>query len=132
MLELLNQLDGFDTHAEVKVIMATNKIQSLDPALIRPGRIDRKIEFPVPDLKTKHKIFQIHTAKMNLNEDVKVTELIATKDDLSGADIKAMCTEAGLIALRERRMKVTKQDFDKAKEKVLYLKKGDIPEGLYI
>lgn len=102
--------------------MATNKIESLDPALIRPGRIDRKIEFPVPDLKTKHKIFQIHTAKMSLNEDVtfylfqvQVTELIQTKDDLSGADIKAMCTEAGLIALRERRMKVTKDDFDKAK-----------------
>lgn len=112
--------------------MATNKIESLDPALIRPGRIDRKIEFPVPDLKTKHKIFQIHTSRMSLNSDVKVTELIATKDDLSGADIKAMCTEAGLIALRERRMKVTKDDFDKAKEKVLYLKKGDIPEGLYI
>lgn len=132
MLQLLNQLDGFDTHAEVKVIMATNKIESLDPALIRPGRIDRKIEFPVPDLKTKHKIFQIHTAKMSLKEDVVVTELIQTKDDLSGADIKAMCTEAGLIALRERRMKVTKDDFDKAKEKVLYLKKGDIPDGLYI
>lgn len=139
MLELLNQLDGFDTHAEVKVIMATNKIESLDPALIRPGRIDRKIEFPVPDLKTKHKIFTIHTSKMNLNEDVssvltkvKLNELISTKDDLSGADIKAMCTEAGLIALRERRMKVTKDDFEKAKEKVLYLKKGDIPEGLYI
>lgn len=125
-------MDGFDTHAEVKVIMATNKIESLDPALIRPGRIDRKIEFPVPDLKTKHKIFQIHTGKMSLSDDVKVADLIATKDDLSGADIKAMCTEAGLIALRERRMKVTKDDFDKAKEKVLYLKKGDIPEGLYI
>lgn len=108
MLELLNQLDGFDTHAEVKVIMATNKIETLDPALIRPGRIDRKIEFPVPDLKTKHKIFQIHTSRMSLNEDVVVTDLIQTKDDLSGADIKAMCTEAGLIALRERRMKVTK------------------------
>lgn len=70
MLELLNQLDGFDTHAQVKVIMATNKIDTLDPALIRPGRIDRKIEFPVPDLKTKHKIFQIHTGRMNLSEDV--------------------------------------------------------------
>lgn len=61
-----------------------------------------------------------------------MADLIQIKDDLSGADLKAMCTEAGLIALRERRMKVTKADFDKAKEKVLYLKKGDIPEGLYI
>lgn len=100
MLELLNQLDGFDSQAEVKVIMATNKIDTLDPALIRPGRIDRKIEFPVPDLKTKHKIFQIHTSKMSLASDVTLEELISTKDDLSGADIKAMCTEAGLIALR--------------------------------
>lgn len=132
MLELLNQLDGFDSQAEVKVIMATNKIDTLDPALIRPGRIDRKIEFPVPDLKTKHKIFQIHTSKMSLADDVKLEELISTKDDLSGADIKAMCTEAGLIALRERRMKINKDDFEKAKEKVLYLKKGDVPESLYI
>lgn len=69
---------------------------------------------------------------MNLDSDVKLDELISTKDDLSGADIKAMCTEAGLIALRERRMKINKDDFEKAKEKVLYLKKGDVPESLYI
>jgi len=66
MLELLNQLDGFDAHVDVKVIMATNKIETLDPALIRPGRIDRKIEFPAPDQKTRRHIFQIHTTKMNL------------------------------------------------------------------
>ena len=70
MLELLNQLDGFDTNNEVKVILATNKIESLDPALIRPGRIDRKIHFPFPDIDTKRRIFQIHTSKMNLDEDV--------------------------------------------------------------
>ena len=72
MLELLNQLDGFDSMAEVKVIMATNKIETLDPALIRPGRIDRKIEFPPPDLKIKRKIFQIHTSKISLSDDVSV------------------------------------------------------------
>ena len=100
MLELLNQLDGFDSRGDVKVIMATNRIDSLDPALIRPGRIDRKIEFPLPDEKTKRRIFNIHTNKMTLSDDVNIDEYILSKDDLSGADIKAICTEAGLMALR--------------------------------
>ena len=132
MLELLNQLDGFDERGDVKVIMATNKIESLDPALIRPGRIDRKIEFPLPDVKTKRNIFKIHTAKMSLNEDVDLEVFVMAKDELSGADIKAVCTEAGLLALRERRMRVTMDDFTKAKEKTLYRKRGNIPEGLYL
>lgn len=68
--------------------MATNRIETLDPALIRPGRIDRKIEFPLPDEKTKRRIFNIHTSKMTLAEDVNLQELIMAKDDLSGADIK--------------------------------------------
>lgn len=88
MLELLNQLDGFDSRGDVKVIMATNRIDSLDPALIRPGRIDRKIEFPLPDEKTKRMIFRIHTGRMTLNDDVNLEELIMSKDDLSGADVK--------------------------------------------
>ena len=99
MLELLNQLDGFDSRSDVKVIMATNQIDSLDPALIRPGRIDRKIEFPLPDIKTKRNIFKIHTSKMSLADDVDLEEFVLAKDDLSGADIKAMCTEAGMLAL---------------------------------
>ena len=132
MLELLNQLDGFDTRGDVKVIIATNRIESLDPALIRPGRIDRKIEFPLPDEKTKRRIFEILTQKMTLSDDVDLDEFVMAKDDLSGADIKAMCTEAGLLALRERRMKVVQADFKKAKEKVMYRKKEGIPEGLYL
>ena len=71
-----------------KVIMATNRIESLDPALIRPGRIDRKIEFPLPDEKTKRRIFQIHTSSMTLAPDVDLEEFVMAKDDLSGADIK--------------------------------------------
>lgn len=137
---------------DVKVIMATNKIETLDPALIRPGRIDRfvplmpllsstiplphfifsKIEFPLPDIKTKRRIFQIHTGKMSLSEDVDLEVFVMSKDELSGADIKAICTEAGLLALRERRMRVTQEDFTKAKEKTLYRKRGNIPEGLYL
>jgi len=132
MLELLTQLDGFEERGEVKVIMATNKIDSLDPALIRPGRIDRKIEFPLPDLKTKRRIFGIHTEKMTLAEDVKLEDIITGKDELSGADIKAMCTESGLLALRERRMKVTLKDFEQAKENVMTKKKSGVPDGIYI
>lgn len=132
MLELLNQLDGFDDRGDVKVIMATNKIESLDPALIRPGRIDRKILFENPDPSTKKKILQIHTSKMNIAEDVKLEEIVNSKDDLSGADIKAICTEAGLLALRERRMQVVAEDFRQAKERVLKNKIEENLEGLYM
>jgi len=132
MLELLNCLDGFDARGEVKVIMATNRIDSLDPALLRPGRIDRKIEFPLPDINTKRNIFKIHTGRMTLADDVNLEDFIQAKDDLSGADVKAICTEAGLLALRERRMKVTQKDFTTAKETALYKKKGEYPDGLYL
>lgn len=132
MLELLNQLDGFDSRGDVKVLLATNRIESLDPALLRPGRIDRKIEFPLPDEKTKRRIFNIHTGRMTLADDVNLEEFIMSKDELSGADIKAICTEAGLMALRERRMKVKHEDFKKARENVLYKKNQGVPEGLYL
>jgi 26S proteasome regulatory subunit T2 len=122
MLELLTQLDGFDSCTDVKVILATNRIETLDPALIRPGRIDRKIEFPYPDEKIKKMIFDIHMSRMSLADDVDVSEFISAKDEMSGADIKAICTEAGLLALRERRMKVCQADLLKGKENVQYRK----------
>merc|ERR1711907_448191 len=78
----------------------------------------REIQFPLPDIKTKRHIFNIHTGRMSLGEDVDLETFVMAKDELSGADIKAVCTEAGLLALRERRMKVTQDDFVKAKEKV--------------
>ncbi|KAJ5626776.1 ATPase of 26S proteasome regulatory subunit 4, partial [Penicillium herquei] len=133
MLELLNQLDGFDDRGDVKVIMATNKIETLDPALIRPGRIDRKILFENPDQNTKKKIFTLHTSKMSLGDDVDLDEFINQKDDLSGADIRAICTEAGLMALRERRMRVQMEDFRAARERIMKTKQDGGPvEGLYL
>merc|ERR1711968_143731 len=84
MLELLNQLDGFDERGDVKVIMATNRIESLDPALLRPGRIDRKIEFPLPDINTKRKIFSIQLSKMTCADDVDIEEFVMSKNELSG------------------------------------------------
>jgi 26S proteasome regulatory subunit T2 len=112
--------------------MATNKIDTLDPALIRPGRIDRKILFENPDQNTKRKIFTLHTSKMNLAEDVDLEEFIGQKDDLSGADIRAICSESGLLALRERRMRVNMTDFRAARESVLKTKSEGEPEGLYL
>jgi len=132
MLELLTQLDGFDSSADVKVIMATNRIETLDPALIRPGRIDRKIEFPFPDFKTKKMIFEIHTNRMSLAGDVDIGELISAKDEMSGADVKAICTEAGLLALRDRRMKVCQDDFIQAKENVQYRKDKGLFNRFYL
>nr|XP_027200442.1 26S proteasome regulatory subunit 4 homolog B-like [Dermatophagoides pteronyssinus] len=131
MLELLNQLDGFDNKSSVKIIMATNKIQSLDPALIRSGRIDRKVELPPPDEKAKKKIFEIHTRRMTLHDDVDFTEFINDKTNLSGADIKAICTEAGLLALRDLSVRVSLANFRAAKEKVLYRLKGKTVQSLY-
>ena len=132
LLELLNQLDGFEARSEVKIILATNRIETLDPALIRPGRIDRKIYFPFPDSENKRKIFQIHTQKMSMSSDVNLEKFIMSKDELTGADIKAIASEAGLLALRERRKQVTQSDFEKAKEKVLFKKKGGITESIYL
>jgi len=129
MLELLNQLDGFDDRGDVKVIMATNRIDQLDPALLRPGRIDRKIEFPLPDDKTKKRIFELQTAKMTVADDVNVDQYVDANS--SGADIKAICTEAGLLALRERRKMVTHKDFLKAKDSLL-AKKDDDTLFLYL
>lgn len=103
LLELLNQLDGFDSRHDVKVIMATNKIESLDPALIRPGRIDRKIEFPLPDQKTKMHIFRLHTSRMNLDPDVNLEEFVAMKDDLSGADIRSLVCRSSFLSYTDNR-----------------------------
>ena len=132
MLELLNQLDGFDSRGDVKVIMATNRIKALDPALIRPGRIDRKIEFTLPSAKVRASILGIQTRNMNLADDVDLNVIVSSRAKMSGADIKAICTESGLLALRERRMRVTQADFLKAMENVLYRKKENLPEGLYL
>uniref|UniRef100_A0A8C6P101 26S proteasome regulatory subunit 4 n=1 Tax=Nothobranchius furzeri TaxID=105023 RepID=A0A8C6P101_NOTFU len=123
MLELLNQLDGFDSRGDVKVIMATNRIETLDPALIRPEQ---------RSAHTFHSRTFIKHFRMTVADDVTLDDLILAKDDLSGADIKAICTEAGLMALRERRMKVTNEDFKKSKENVLYKKQEGTPEGLYL
>lgn len=119
MLELLNQLDGFEPTQTIKVIMATNRIDILDPALLRPGRIDRKIEFPAPNEDSREQILRIHSRKMNLMRGINLKKIASMLPTASGAECKAVCTEAGMFALRERRVHVTQEDFELAVTKVM-------------
>jgi 26S proteasome regulatory subunit T6 len=119
MLELLNQLDGFEPAQNIKVVMATNRIDILDPALLRPGRIDRKIEFPNPTVENRKAIIKIHSRKMNLLRNLDLQSIAEKMANASGAECKAVCTEAGMFALRERRVHVTQEDFEMAVAKVM-------------
>merc|ERR1719263_2000309 len=118
MLELLNQLDGFEATNQIKIIMATNRIDILDDALLRPGRIDRKIEFPNPNEEARLDILKIHSRKMNLMRGIDLAKISKMMPGASGAESKAVCTEAGMYALRERRIHVTQEDFELAMAKV--------------
>ena len=119
MLELINQLDGFDPRGNIKVIMATNRPDTLDPALTRPGRIDRKIEIGLPDLEGRAQIFKIHSRRMNVASDIRFDLLSRLCPSSTGADIHSVCTEAGMYAIRARRKIVTEKDFLTAIEKVI-------------
>ncbi|GMF58019.1 unnamed protein product [[Candida] boidinii] len=119
MLELLNQLDGFESSKDIKIIMATNRLDILDPALLRPGRIDRKIEFPPPTLVARTDILKIHSRSMNLTRGIDLGKIAEKMNGCSGADVKAVCTESGMFALRERRIHVTQEDFELAVAKVM-------------
>ncbi|KAI8612786.1 P-loop containing nucleoside triphosphate hydrolase protein [Chytriomyces sp. MP71] len=113
LLELLNQMDGFDQSSNVKVIMATNRADTLDPALLRPGRLDRKIEFPTPDRRQKRLIFTTVTGKMNLSEEVDLEDFISRNDKLSGAEIASICQQAGMFAVRANRYVILPKDLEK-------------------
>jgi len=111
MLELLNQLDGFSTDDRIKVVAATNRIDILDPALLRSGRLDRKIEFPLPNEEARAKIIKIHSRKMNVSPDVNFEELARCTDDFNGAQLKAVCVEAGMLALRREGTELSHEDY---------------------
>lgn len=119
LLELLNQMDGFDQTTNVKVIMATNRADTLDPALLRPGRLDRKIEFPNPDRRQKRLIFTACTANMNLAEEVDLEDYVNRPDKISSAEISSICQEAGMQAVRRNRYVILSKDFDEAYKKLV-------------
>lgn len=111
MLELINQLDGFDPRGNIKVLMATNRPDTLDPALTRPGRLDRKVEFGLPDLDGRSNIFKIHARSMSVERDIRYDLLARLCPNSTGAEIRSVCTEAGMYAIRSRRKVATEKDF---------------------
>jgi proteasome regulatory subunit len=122
LMQLLAELDGFDPLKNVRIIGASNRPDVLDPALLRPGRFDRIIDVPLPVFEARLEIMFIHTKRMNLKKDVDLEEIATKTDGMSGADLKAICTEAGMFAIRERHHSISKHNFQQALEKI---KKGD-------
>jgi len=119
LMQLLAELDGFNPLGDVKIIAATNRVDILDEALLRPGRFDRIIEIPMPSYEGRVSIFKIHTKKMNTVKGISIESLGTKAENSTGADIKSICTEAGMFAIRENRDRVTMDDFEKAMDKVL-------------
>lgn len=123
MLELLNQLDGFASDERIKVLAATNRVDVLDPALLRSGRLDRKIEFPLPNEEARAQILRIHSRKMTVDEGVNWPELARSTDEFGGAQLKAVCVEAGMIALRSGQSKISHEHYVDAISEVQAKKK---------
>ncbi len=120
LMQLLAEMDGFESRGNVRILAATNRPDILDEALIRPGRFDRVIEVPVPDEEGKLEILKIHTRDMTLDDDVNLETIAEKAKDASGADLKSICTEAGMFAIRDENYSVSRKNFDDAVEKVLY------------
>jgi len=125
MMQLLSEMDGFEDRGEIRIIAATNRFDMLDRAILRPGRFDRLIEVPKPDPTGREQIFKIHTRTMNVSEDVDYAQLASMADEASGADIKAVCTEAGMFAIRDDRTEVSMTDFEEAYEKIQQDEEGE-------
>ncbi len=132
LMQILAEMDGFDARGEVKLIAATNRLDMLDPALLRPGRFDRVIEIPMPNKDARESILRIHTAGMSLDPDVNLRMISDLAEGSSGADLKALSTEAGMYAIREERTIVYQSDFESAAAKILNKERNRImePEGL--
>jgi proteasome regulatory subunit len=129
LMQLLAEMDGFNARNNVRFIGATNRLDIIDPAMLRPGRFDRLIEVILPDLGARQSIFAIHTRNMNVDKGAKIKEFAAMTEGASGADIKSICTEAGMFAIRDNRDSVLKTDFEHAIDKVLKNKdEGGVPE----
>ncbi len=119
LMQLLAEMDGFEGRGDVGIVAATNRPDILDPALLRPGRFDRFIEVPIPNEDGRNEILKIHAKKMTLDEDVDIRHIASLSEGASGADLKAICTESGMFAIREERSTVTMNDFMDAVDKIV-------------
>lgn len=119
LMQLLAELDGFESRGDVGIIGATNRPDILDEALLRPGRFDRTIEVPNPVKESRQKILEIHTGKMKIDENIDFDTISELTEGLSGANLKAVCTEAGMFAIRSERKKVISKDFLDAIDKIM-------------
>eukprot|EP00937_MAST-01D_sp_MAST-1D-sp2_P008093 g8093.t1 len=119
MLQIVTELDGFDARGNIKVLMATNRPDTLDPALLRPGRLDRKVQYELPDLTGRAQILRIHAKKMNTDHDVRYELVARLCPNTTGAELRSVCTEAGMFAIRARRKSVSEKDFIESVNKVV-------------
>ena len=129
LMQLLSELDGFEQRGDVKIIGATNRVDILDPALLRPGRFDRMIDFPIPEEDARKAIFKIHARNLHIEENINFKKLVELTDGATGADIKAICTEAGMFAIRKDAEIIVQEDFIEAVNKVMNKTKDKLMES---
>ncbi len=129
LMQFLSELDGFDERGDIKFIGATNRPDVLDPALLRPGRFDRIVEFPVPDKKAREAIFKIHMKRLNCEDNIEIKNLVSITNGATGSDIKGICTEAGMYAIRRNSEIISNDDFIRAIEKIMLTTKTETQKG---
>ncbi len=135
LMQLLSEMDGFDSRGDVRIIAATNRPDALDPAILRPGRFDRVVKVPMPDIEARERIIKIHVGNMTISDDIDFNRLAKLTDGSSGADLKAIATEAGMLAVRGDKRSVEMNDFLDAVEKVLksvHPSAGTQPEAMFV
>ncbi len=135
LMQLLSEMDGFDSRGDVRIIAATNRPDALDPAILRPGRFDRVVKVPMPDIEARERIIKIHVGNMTISDDIDFNRLAKLTDGSSGADLKAIATEAGMLAVRGDKLSVEMNDFLDAVEKVLksvHPSAGTQPEAMFV
>jgi proteasome regulatory subunit len=117
-MQLLSEMDGFDRRGDISIIAATNRFDMLDRAILRPGRFDRLIEVPEPDVEGRTQILSIHTRRMQLDPDVDLERIAEDTEGFSGAELESLATESGMFAIRDGRTEVAREDFDAALQKI--------------